>query len=177
VTRWGLVAEFDDRHILREAAASARRAGYRRLDAYSPMPLPDVAEALAIPPARSLALITLIAGLGGAAGGYLMQDWLMAVDYPLNVGGRGLHSWPAFVPITFEVMVLCAAITATAALLFMNGLPRPHHPLFGVPAFARVTQDGYFLSVEAADPKFDARATRGLLLALGARAVFDVAED
>ncbi len=174
---WGVLAEFEDHETLLHAVRRARAAGYRRLEAYSPFPLPEVADALGIPTAWKVALITLVGGLVGAGGGYALQWYLMAVDYPLNIGGRPLHSWPAFVPVTFELMVLFASITVTVGLFLMNRLPRPHHPLFGVPAFARATQDRFFLSVEAADERFDPGATRSFLESVGARTVTDVHDE
>ncbi len=174
---WGVLAEFGDEHRLVEAARRVRASGYRRVDAYTPYAVEGVQDALGIPRAHRVALITLVGGLVGAAGGYALQYYLMAFDYPINVGGRPLHSWPAFVPVTFELMVLCASLTVTVGLFLMNRLPRPHHPLFGVPAFAHATQDGFFLSVEAEDPRFDRERTRAVLFHAGAVGVSDVYDD
>src|SRR5581483_5255869 len=107
--------------------------GHRRLDACTPYPVEGLAEALGLRRPRPVALAALLGGLAGAAGGYALQAYVMAVDYPLNVGGRPLHSWPAFVPVTFELMVLAASLSATVALFVGNRLPQPHHPLFGAP--------------------------------------------
>jgi hypothetical protein len=110
-------------------------------------------------------VVVLIGGLVGAGAGLLMQYWSMAVDYPFNAGGRPLNSWPAFIPIAFEMMILVASISAFLSMLFMNDLPRPHHPLFNVPQFARASQDRFFLCIEATDPQFDAERTLEFLSA------------
>src|SRR5262245_26119080 len=95
-----------------------------------------------------------------------MQYFSMAVDYPFNSGGRPVNSWPVFIPITFEVFVLIAAFAAFLGVLYLNGLPRPHHPVFEVPAFARASQDRFFLCIEAVDPRFDLQRTAAFLTSL-----------
>jgi hypothetical protein len=170
---WGLVARFDDAHALGRAARGLREQGYRRLDAHTPYPVDGLAEAIGLLPTR-IGLVVLVAGLLGAAGGYAMQWYLMAIDYPINVGGRPLNSWPAFIPITFELMVLTAALAGVVALLVRNGLPRPHHPVFGAPGFDAASQDGFYLSVEEHDPRFSPQSTPALLRRLGARSVVEV---
>jgi Protein of unknown function (DUF3341) len=171
---WGLVAEFEGPTALLEAAERAREAGYARLDAYVPFPVEGLSEALGFR-RTALPLLVLIGALVGAAGGYFMQWYAMAVWYPLNVGGRPLNSWPMFIPITFELAVLVGGLTAVIGMLALNGLPMPYHPLFNVPRFARASQDGFFLGVEARDRRFDRRATAEFLLDLGAREVSEVA--
>lgn len=171
--RYGLLGEFEDPDVLTAAVRRMRAAGYRRLDAFSPYPVDGLAQALGrrwnwVP------LLTVGGGLTGAVAGYLLQYWVSVIQYPLNVGGRPLHSWPAFIPITFETALLGAAGAAGLGMLALNRLPQPHHPLFNVPAFARVSQDGFFLLVEARDMLFDAQGTQRLLLGLGARRVHDV---
>jgi hypothetical protein len=170
---WGMLAEFDGPETLARAARRLREAGYERLDAYTPYPVEAVGEALARRRTR-IGWSVLVAGLLGAAGGYALQWYLMVVDYPINVGGRPLHSWPAFIPVTFELMVLTASVVGVVALFARNGLPCPHHPLFSVAAFERASQDGWFLSVEASDPCFSPRWTARLLERLGARLVREV---
>jgi type IV secretory pathway TrbD component len=170
---YGLVAEFGAPEDLVRAAANARQAGYRKLDAFSPFPLEELPQALGLRPTRLPALV-LAGGLAGAVLGYGFQYWASAIAYPLNVGGRPLHSWPAFIPATFELAILGAALAAVLGMLLRSGLPRPHHPLFGVPAFARATQDRFFLCIEAADPQFDAARMRQFLQAQGAASVEEV---
>lgn len=171
---WGLLAEFDGHEALLTAVRRARTAGFTRMDAYSPYPLPDVSDALGFTGAWKVALITLLGGLLGAGGGYALQYYLMAVDYPINVGGRPLHSWPAFVPVTFELMVLFASIIGVLALFVLNGLPRPHHPLFAVPEFDQATQRAFFLAIQAGDPTFDLDDTRRFLANLRPLAIIEV---
>jgi hypothetical protein len=143
------------------------------VEAYSPYPLEELPEALGL--GRTwIGLVVLVGGMLGGAAGYALQVYVSVVAYPLNVGGRPLHSWPAFVPVTFEMAILGAAAAAVLGMLFMNGLPRPHHPLFNVPDFARASQDGFFLAVEATDPRFDLRKTRVVLQAAGALSVSEV---
>lgn len=161
---YGLLAEFPSSEELLRAAQSATAAGYRRLDAYSPMPIEGLAEAIGHERTR-LPLVVLIGGLVGAATGYLMQYW-MTMDYPMNIGGRPLHSWPAFIPVTFEMTILFASLAAVLGMLALNGLPRPNHPLFAVPEFSLATQDKYFLCIETTDPQFDIEGTQAFLINL-----------
>jgi hypothetical protein len=172
---FGLLAEFDDHHQLLAAAERAYVEGYRKLDAYSPFPVEGLAEAIGrghtIVP-----LLTLLGGMIGGLGGYFMQWYAMARLYPLNVGGRPRHSWPNFIPITFELTILVAAITAFVAVLVLNRLPQPHHPVFNVPEFQRASIDRFFLSIEAADAKFDRAATRRFLESLKPLKVTEVEE-
>jgi Protein of unknown function (DUF3341) len=170
---YGLLAEFDQPERLVEAAREVRAAGYRRIDAFSPMPVEGLSEALRFR-RTNMALVVLVGGLIGAASGYALQYWVAAIAYPLNVGGRPLNSWPAFIPITFEMTILLASLAGVLGMLALNGLPRPHHPLFNVPRFARASRDKFFLLVEASDPLFGAEAVRQFLLETGAIEVFDV---
>ena len=119
-------------------------------------------------------LVVLIGGLLGLVGGYALQYYCAVIAYPVNVGGRPLHSWPAFIPVTFEMAVLGSSLFAVLGMLAMNGLPRPHHPLFGVPQFDRATRDRFFLCVLRTDPHYQEQATRKFLEQLGAREVVDV---
>jgi hypothetical protein len=170
---WGLLAEFEGPGPLLAAAAEVRDAGYRRIDAHTPYPVEGLPEALGLRPTR-LPLLVLLGGIAGGTGAYLMQWYSMVIDYPLNVGGRPLHSWPSFVPITFELTVLIAGLTAVIGMLALNGLPMPYHPLFNVPRFALATRDRFFLSIAARDPRFDRAETARLLKAAGAREVTEV---
>lgn len=172
---YGLLAEFPNAQALVAATRLARAAGYRRMDAFSPFPVEGLAEALEFRQTW-IPLVVLLGGVGGAVAGYAMQYYISVIDYPLNIGGRPLHSWPAFIPVTFETAVLGAAVAAVLGVLALNGLPQPYHPLFNVERFLHVTQDGFFLAIEAADPLFDPARTRDFLLGLGAREVSDVPE-
>jgi Protein of unknown function (DUF3341) len=155
---FGLMAEFETVDALFAATRRARQAGYRDMDAYTPYAVEGLAEELGEPKSR-IPLVVLIGGLVGASAGFLMQYWSMAIDYPFNAGGRPLNSWPAFIPVAFEMMILVASFSAFLSMLFMNDLPRPHHPLFNVPQFARASQDRFFLCIEATDPQFDPQRT------------------
>jgi hypothetical protein len=171
---YGLMAEFDDPSQLVLAAESARKAGYRRMDAYSPIPIEELHEALGSHHSR-LPLIVLIGGLLGCIGGFLIQYWTMAVAYPINVGGRPFNSWPAFIPVTFECTILGAALSAVFGMLALNGLPMPYHPVFNVPRFASASRNRFFLCIEARDKKFDHDKTREFLESLKPREVSSVA--
>ena len=167
---YGLLAEFDEPRALVAAAGRAWIAGYRRMDAYTPFPVEGLAEALGFRKNR-LPLLVLAGGIFGAVGGYFLQYWGNAVDYPLNVGGRPLNSWPAFFVPAFETTILCAALAAVLGMLALNGLPKPYHPVFNVPSFALASRDRFFLAIEADDPAFDLERTRAFLESLGPREV------
>jgi hypothetical protein len=170
---FGLLAEFDSANALVAAAQRTREEGYTHTDAYSPFPIEELTEALGIRPTRLPAVI-LFGGILGAVGGYLMQLYTATVSYPLNVGGRPYHSWPAFIPITFELTVLTAALFAFLGMLALNGLPMPYHPVFNVARFAMASRDRFFLGIEATDPRFDRQATAQFLRSLGPREVNEV---
>ena len=153
-TVYGLMAEFDDPNALVAATRRAFREGYRRMDAFSPFPIEELHEALGAHHTR-LPLIVLIGGIIGCLGGYLLQYWVSTMAYPLNIGGKPLHSWPAFIPVTFECTILVAALSAVLGMLALNGLPMPYHPVFNVPRFALASRNRFFLCIEGTDPKFD----------------------
>ncbi|HEY5311016.1 MAG TPA: DUF3341 domain-containing protein [Pirellulales bacterium] len=163
---YGLLVEFVTAQQILDATRRAAEAGYRQMDAYTPYSVEGLAEELGLRRSR-IPSVVLVAGLVGAGVGFLMQFWSMAVDFPFNVGGRPLNSWPVFIPITFELLVLVASFAAFLSMLFLNGLPHPHHPLFNVPEFARASQDRFFLCIEATDPQFDPRLTAEFLERLG----------
>jgi ActD protein len=170
---YGLLAEFVRPAELLAAAGRAREEGYRRMDAYAPYPVEGLAEAMGFRRSR-VPLITLIGGIVGGLGGYFMQYWIAAINYPQNIGGRPLNSWPAFIPVTFELTILGAALAAVLGMLALNRLPMPYHPVFHVPRFALASRNRFFLCIEAKDPKFDRQATQGFLESLGSRGVFEV---
>jgi len=170
---YGIMAEFENSGDLVAAVRRAREEGYRILDAYTPFPIEELNEALDLHKSR-VPLIVLIGGLVGGVGGYFMQYYLSAIDYPLNIGGRPLHSWPAFIPITFELAVLVAGLSAVLGMLALNGLPMPYHPVFNVPRFALASRDRFFLCIEARDPKFDRDGTRRFLERQRPRVVTEV---
>jgi hypothetical protein len=172
---YGLMAEFDDPTTLVAATDRAHHQGYRRMDAYSPFPIEELHDAIGSPPSR-LPLIVLIGGLLGFIGGYVLQYWVSVVAYPVNVGGKPFHSWPAFIPVTFECTILAAALAAVLGMLALNGLPMPYHPVFNVPRFALASRNRFFLVIEAADTKFELEETRRFLETLGPREVSTVAD-
>jgi hypothetical protein len=170
---YGVMAEFETSQALVEAARRAHGEGYRRMDAYSPMPIEELHDALHMHDNR-LPKIVLGGGILGALGGYGFQYWVATIAYPMNVGGRPLHSWPTMIPVTFETTILAAALSAVLGMLALNGLPQPFHPVFNVPRFALASRNRFFLCIEARDPKFDIDATRSFLASLGAREVSTV---
>jgi len=172
---YGLLAEFDDASRVVEAARGVYEAGYREIDAFSPYALEELSEAIGFHRTR-LPLIVLLGGLFGGFSGFAMQYWINVIDYPLNIAGRPFNSWPAFIVITFEMTILFAAFSAVLGMLALNGLPRPHHPLFNSPEFKLASQDRFFLCVQRKDPKFDPDETRRLLERLGGK-VTDVPLD
>jgi hypothetical protein len=172
---FGILAEFTEAEELVGAAQRVYDSGYRRFEAYSPMPVEGLADAIGFRRTR-MPLVVLIGGIIGALSGYGLQYWVSAIAYPLNIGGRPLHSWPAFIPVTFEMTVLIAALFAVLGMLAMNGLPRPHHPLFAIREFDRATRDRFFLCILQSDPLFHHRSTREFMESLGATEVIDVPE-
>jgi len=172
---YGLIAEYDRDTTLVEAAKHAKDAGYRRMDAFLPFPIEGLEDALDNHE-RRLQWLIFGAGLTGAASGYGLQYWVNLYAYPLNIGGRSLHSWPAFIPITFECTILFAGLTAVFGMLALNRLPRLYHPVFNHPRFAHASQDRFFLCIEATDSKFNREGTRSFLESTGAVAVSEVAD-
>jgi hypothetical protein len=172
---YGLMAEFEDPTSLVTATEKAHREGYRRMDAYSPYPIEELHHALGAHHTR-LPLIVLIGGLIGCIGGYSLEYWVSVIAYPVNIGGKPFHSWPAFIPVTFECTILAAALSCVLGMLALNGLPQPYHPVFSLPRFALASRNRFFLCIEAEDPKFDLEATRRFLETLNPREVSTVAD-
>src|SRR5215470_17685232 len=170
---YGLMAEFDTPESLVAAAERTRAEGYRRIDAYSPFPIEGLAEAIGFRSNR-LPLIVLIGGIIGCVGGFYLQYWVHVIDYPVNIGGRPFNSWPMFIPVTFELTILVAALAAVLGLLALNGLPMPYHPVFNVERFELATRNRFFLSIEASDAKFDAAATRRFMEGLSSQGVYEI---
>jgi hypothetical protein len=171
---YGLMAEFDTPQAIVDATNAAYKAGYRKMDAYSPFPIEELHEALHFH--TKVQWIVLIAGMIGGMLGYSLQYWTSAIDYPLNIGGRPYHSWVSFIPITFETTVLIGAFSGAIGMLLLNGLPQPYHPVFNVPRFSMASSDRFFLCIESEDPKFDRVATKEFLKSLKPLEVTEVEE-
>ena len=171
---YGIVAEFEYPDDLLSASNKAREAGYKQMEAYTPFPVHGLTEALGKQHTK-LQWIVLCAAFIGGCGGYFMEYWVAVIDYAINIGGKPLHSWPMFLPVTFELTVLFSALTAAGSMLVLNGLPEPYHPLFQVEGFFRSTSDRFFLCIESEDGKFDPAATRAFLESLEPISVNEVA--
>lgn len=172
-TLYGLMAEFETPTALVAAAERARLEGYRNMDAYSPIPIEELSEALGLRRTR-LPMLVLAGGILGGLAGYGLEYWSQVIEYPMNVGGRPYHSWPHFIPVAFETTVLGAALAAFVGMWTLNKLPMPYHPVFNVPAFARASRDRFFLCIEATDPRFDRHATTTFLESLHSVGVSEV---
>lgn len=172
---WGLLAEFENADGLIQATRKAREAGYTRMDGYSPYPLGEVADELGFPRSE-IGAIMFIGGMIGAVSGFLMMSWATAFDYPIIIAGKPYVSWPMYIPITWELLVLTASLTGMIGLFSLCGLPMPYHPLFNVPNFARATKDRFFLAIEAVDPNFDVTKTKAFLESLSPLSIEEVPE-
>jgi Alternative complex III, ActD subunit len=173
VSIYGLMAEFDSPEALIEASQRAYATGFRRMDAYSPFPVEGLSEAIGFHRSR-VPLIVLIGGILGCLGGFLLQYWVSVIDYPINVGGRPLNSWPSFIPVTFELTILLAALSAFFGVLALNGLPMPYHPVFNVERFELASRNRFFLCIEAKDSRFDLQFTREFFETVGAQGIYEV---
>jgi hypothetical protein len=170
---YGLLAEFDSPTTLVKAAEATHAAGYVKIDAYSPLPIEGLAEAIGFQH-DLVPLVTLIGAIIGGATGYLMQYWINTMAYPLNIGGKPFHSWPAFIVVTFEMTILFGGISAVFGMLALNGLPMPYHPVFNVSRFAMASKDRFFLIVFSSDKKYDDVKTREFLESLGPKTLTEV---
>src|SRR5258705_11666063 len=170
---YGVMAEFESPEALVEAARSAFARGFRRMDGYSPFPVDGLAEALGIHGSR-VPLIVLIGGILGCLGGFFLQYWAAVIDYPINIGGRPLNSWPSFIPVTFEMTILAAALSAVFGVLALNGLPMPYHPVFNVERFELASRNRFFLCIEATDATFDLHGTRKFFEEVGSQGFYQV---
>lgn len=171
---YGLLAEYLSPQELHEAILKTKAEGYTVIDAFTPYPVHAISEEICN---HQKSKVSKIVG-AGALLGFLtaagMQYFISAIDYPLNIGGRPLNSWIAFIPICFELTVLFSSFSAIGGMLFLNDLPKPHHPLFNVERFERASVDRHFLLIESEDPRFDAEATRTFLQGLEPQEVMDV---
>jgi hypothetical protein len=175
---YGLLGEFETPKQLIDAAKRVREAGYHHVDAYAPFPIEGLSHALGLGRRHDLVpLLTLIGGLGGGLSGFFFQLWVNASSYPMNIGGRPLNSWPAFIPVTFELTVLGASTFAVFGMLALNKLPQPHHPLFNIERFKRASNDKFFLCIQAHDPKFHLVETSRFLQSISAQHVTEVRDE
>lgn len=170
---YGLTAEFESPSALVQAVRQAREAGYTCMDAYTPFPVEGLPEALGFRKTK-MPMLILIGGITGALSGFALQYYCAVISYPIPIGGRPLNSWPSWIPVTFELTVLFASLTAVFGLLALCGLPMPYHPLFHVPRFSRATRDSFFLCIESKDPRFDRAATMDFLKGQNPREVSEV---
>ncbi|HEX2566918.1 MAG TPA: DUF3341 domain-containing protein [Burkholderiales bacterium] len=166
---YGVMAEFKHAEALLGAARAARAAGYERVEAYSPFPVEGLAQAVGFR-RNWVPAIVFVAGLLGAIGGYFMQWYSAVVSYPINSGGKPAHSWPEFIPVTFELTVLAGAVVGFLGMLLLNGLPKLYHPVFNVPEFDLASRNRFFLCLRAAEP----RRARQFLGALEPLGIWDV---
>ncbi len=174
-TIYGMVAEFKSESQILNAAKKTKAEGYNRVEAYTPLPVHGLAEIIGLDIKDTLLpWIIFLAGVAGLVGGFGMEWWVSVIEYPLNVGGRPLLSWVQFIPVAYECTILAAAGAAVVGMFALNGLPRPHHPIFNAKRFERASNDRFFLCIEAADAKFDSKRTAAFLSTLDALSVSEV---
>jgi len=177
---YGVLGEFETAEQLIAAVEKTRSAGYKNLDAYAPFPVEGLSEALGLNrwADNFVPQLTLLGGLAGGLGGFFFQLWVNVSAYPMNIGGRPLNSWPAFIPVTFELTILGASLSAVLGMLALNKLPQPHHPLFNSDRFQKhASSDRFFLCIEATDPKFSVGDAKRFLENLKAQRVSEVEDD
>ena len=169
----GILAQFKSPDAVVEAAKRVHAAGYTKVDAYSPYPIEELGEALDLHKSH-LPKIVLLGGISGFLAGWGLEYWAAVIEYPMNIGGRPLYSWPAFIIPAYETTILFAAMGAVFGMLALNGLPQPYHPLFNVPRFSEASRSRFFLLIAASDPKFDMSKTREFLAGLAPVSVTEV---
>jgi len=170
---YGLLAEFESVDTVISAAHRVYAAGYRKIDAYSPFPLEELSEAIGFH-RNGVALVCLVGGLLGGTAAYVLQWWINTISYPVNIGGRPLHSWPSFIIVTFEMTILFSGLSAVFGMLALNGLPMPYHPVFNVPQFDFASRDKFFIIVFSSDKNYDPVRTRQFLESLSPLSVAEV---
>ena len=170
---FGLLAEYETPGELYHACEKVRDAGYGAWDAHSPFPVHGLEKAMGLRPSI-VPWIVLVMGFSGAALGFLLQYWSSAIEYPMVISAKPFNSYPAFVPVTFETGILLGSFGAVFGMFGLNRLPTLYHSLFNSKRFSRVTDDRFFISIEARDPKYDAQKTRDLLESTGALHVEEV---
>jgi hypothetical protein len=173
---YGVMGEFETPEAILHAARRAREAGYRHITAYTPIPVEGLAQIIGFR-WTAVPLITLLGGLAGGLSGFGMEYWMSAMSYPINVGGRPLNSWPAFIPVTFELTILGASLSAVFGMLALNRLPQPYHPVFNVERFSRASTDRFFLCIESRDPKFHLAESAKFLQSVSALHVSEVKDE
>jgi hypothetical protein len=171
---YGLIAEFDQAEDVIKAAHAVHSQGYKKVDAYSPFPIEELSEAVGAH-GNILPRLVLCGGITGLIGGFFMQWYANVISYPLVIGGKPMFSWPSFIPIAYELTILCSALTTVVGMLWLNGLPLPYHPVFNEPAFENASRDKFYLCIEAEDPKFDADKTKQFLHTFNPRNITEVA--
>jgi len=172
---YGVMAEFDNGQQIVDAARQTMSQGFSKVEAYTPIPIEELNDI--IHKRRThLSKFVLAGGIAGMTAGFTLQYWASVIAYPMNIAGRPLASWPAFIVPSYELTILFSALTAAFGMLALNGLPQPYHPVFNVPRFSLASSDKFFLVIEAKDPRFDHAATARFLESIGAKGVYDVAE-
>jgi hypothetical protein len=169
----GVMAEYDSSQAVVDATRQTMASGFTRVEAYTPVPIEELNE-LIHKKRTVLPKLILCGGLTGMASGFLLQYWCSVIDFPMNIGGRPLASWPTFIVPSYELTILFASLTAAIGMIALSGLPQPYHPVFNVDRFSMASSDKFFLVIESSDPKF-AEAT-SFLQSTGAKGVYDVAE-
>ena len=170
---YGVMAEFDSAQTIVDAARLTVAEGFSKVEAYTPVPIEELNDILH-KKRTILPALVLGGGIAGMMTGFGLQYWASVIEYPMNVGGRPMASWPAFVIPSYELTILFSALTAAIGMIALNGLPQPYHPVFNAPRFSLASSDKFFLVIEAVDPKFKPTETAVFLERLGAKGVYEV---